>query len=505
METHAGVGAPKTQRLGRFRRARTSPAEDAAPREPLPDGVSVAARRDAIHRRSLAAGDLLAAAVAVGIGVGLMGDERVSPWIVITLPLVILVSKMIGLYDRDEHRLYKATLDEVPTLFQVSALYALLIWLSSPLFMEGDVSKRQVLGLWALLLVTMVAARSIARYAGRSVTDPERCLVVGDATSALHLRTKLRRSYSLKAEIVGRVGMPHGRRRDDPPAPDGNVGDVPVLGRADELSVTLIEQEIERVIIAPGTSYSDEILDMIRLVKFFGRKVSVLPRLFEVVGSSVEFDDVEGVTLLGVRRYGLSRSSRFLKRAMDVVGATVGLIVLAPLFAVAAAAIKLTSPGPVFFKQKRIGRDGREFDIFKFRTMVEGADGKKCDLLDLNQAADGLFKIPDDPRITKVGRYLRKTSLDELPQLLNVLRGEMSLVGPRPLVVDEDRRIEGWQRRRLHLVPGMTGHWQILGSSRIPVQEMVKIDYLYGANWSLWMDMKILLRTVPYVVSRRAL
>ena len=142
--------------------------------------------------------------------------------------------------------------------------------------------------------------------------------------------------------------------------------------------------------------------------------------------------------------------------------------------------------------------------MLKFRTMFDGAEAEKAALHEVNEA-DGLFKIADDPRITRVGRFLRRSSLDELPQLFNVLRGEMSLVGPRPLVPDEDERIEGWHRSRLEVTPGMTGLWQIFGSSRIPLHEMVKIDYLYGANWSLWLDVKILLRTVPYALGRRGL
>jgi lipopolysaccharide/colanic/teichoic acid biosynthesis glycosyltransferase len=167
-------------------------------------------------------------------------------------------------------------------------------------------------------------------------------------------------------------------------------------------------------------------------------------------------------------------------------------------------AIKIDSPGPALFRQRRIGRDDEEFEMLKFRTMADGADGQKAKLRALNEA-DGLFKIAEDPRITRIGRLLRRTALDELPQLLNVLRGDMSLVGPRPLVPEDDQGIVGWQRRRLHLTPGITGHWQVLGSARVPLQEMVKIDYLYGANWSLWGDVKLLLRTIGYIMSRRGL
>jgi exopolysaccharide biosynthesis polyprenyl glycosylphosphotransferase len=262
--------------------------------------------------------------------------------------------------------------------------------------------------------------------------------------------------------------------------------------------------DIHRLVVAPGPEDQGQILDLVRAAKAVGLKVSVVPRMLEVVGSSVVFDDVEGVTLLGVRRFGLSRSAWALKRSTDVLAAAFGLVVLGPLLAIIALAITVGSRGPVLFRQERVGRDGRIFSMVKFRTMIDGAHGQQAALRDRNEA-DGLFKIADDPRITRVGGILRRASLDELPQLWNVLRGQMSLVGPRPLVPEDDQRVEGWYRRRLHLRPGMTGRWQVLGSARIPLHEMVKLDYLYAANWSLWLDVKILLRTIAFVVGRRGL
>jgi exopolysaccharide biosynthesis polyprenyl glycosylphosphotransferase len=243
----------------------------------------------------------------------------------------------------------------------------------------------------------------------------------------------------------------------------------------------------------------------VRTLKAVGVRVSILPRLLEVVGSTVAFDDLHGVTVMGVKRFELTRSSTAVKRIFDLVWTSVGLLALAPFMLLAAIAIKLDSPGPVFFRQQRVGRYGQRFQIFKFRTMVADAEAQKDALRDRNEVEGGMFKIAADPRVTRVGRFLRKTSLDEIPQLLNILKGEMSLVGPRPLVLEEDMRVQGWHRRRLELTPGMTGPWQILGPTRVPLREMVAIDYLYVANWSLWNDMKILLRTVSYVFSFRGL
>jgi lipopolysaccharide/colanic/teichoic acid biosynthesis glycosyltransferase len=207
------------------------------------------------------------------------------------------------------------------------------------------------------------------------------------------------------------------------------------------------------------------------------------------------------MTMLGVRRFGLSRSSRLLKRTFDIILALIALVIIFPLITLLALAVRSESRGPIFFRQVRVGRDGTHFRIFKFRSMVVDADAQKETLRALNEAGDGLFKLADDPRVTRVGKLLRQTSLDELPQLFNVVRGEMSLVGPRPLVIDEDIHVVGLDRSRLHLTPGMTGPWQILGS-RVPMQEMVGIDYLYVANWSLWLDVKVLVRTVRHVLRR---
>lgn len=225
----------------------------------------------------------------------------------------------------------------------------------------------------------------------------------------------------------------------------------------------------------------------------------------EVVGPSVELGDLAGVAPIGVGRAQLTRSSMALKRAFDLLGAAIMLVSVAPLMLVIALAIKLDGRGPVFFRQLRVGRHGGHFHMLKFRTMVPNAEALKESLRDRNEAREGLFKIADDPRVTRVGRFLRKSALDELPQLLNIVRGEMGLVGPRPLVIDEDRQIEGWHRRRLELTPGMTGPWQILGPARVSLREMAEIDYLYVANWSLWSDIKILLRTVLHVFARRGL
>jgi lipopolysaccharide/colanic/teichoic acid biosynthesis glycosyltransferase len=205
-----------------------------------------------------------------------------------------------------------------------------------------------------------------------------------------------------------------------------------------------------------------------------------------------------------MHRFQAGSPSLPVKRGFDLVGAALLLVLVAPLMVVIATAIRVGSRGPVLFTGLRIGKDGKPFRMLKFRSMVDGADQRKDELRHLNEAY-GVFKIADDPRITPVGRWLRRTHLDELPQLFNVIRGQMSLVGPRPLPPDEDRVIQGWHRERLDVPPGITGHWQVLGSSRIPLDEMVELDHRYLANWSPWEDLKLLLRTIPVVLRGRGL
>jgi lipopolysaccharide/colanic/teichoic acid biosynthesis glycosyltransferase len=216
----------------------------------------------------------------------------------------------------------------------------------------------------------------------------------------------------------------------------------------------------------------------------------------------VEVNQIEGIGFLSYQPPILTRSSRLLKRSFDLFAGGLLVIFFAPLMVLIGTAIKLDSRGPVFFRQTRVGHEGKRFRLIKFRTMVDDADAHIDALMGDSSDPDWLL-IADDPRITRVGRLLRKTSLDELPQLWNVLKGEMSLVGPRPLSERDDEGVVGWSRHRLDLVPGLTGPWQVMGRTSIPFQEMVDLDYDYVTNWSLSSDLKVLLQTVPAVVRGR--
>jgi exopolysaccharide biosynthesis polyprenyl glycosylphosphotransferase len=452
-------------------------------------GVIPPARRDTVFRRLLALADMTAALAGIMI-LGAFTGRGIPPLTLIAVPLIVLMAKVAGRYDHDEVVLRKSTLDETPALFALSAVFA-LAW-SGVAFLTGshlELGGAGVVVLWASTGAALVVARATARSLARAAAPPERTLIVGDAEARAKVTQSLQYDPAARVEVVGYLPLEEGD------SPEGRLA-------FEEVEATVYTLGVERVMLVPAGDHFEDALDLVRRAAAAGVKVSIVPRLFEVVGSAVEFDAVGDLTVLGVRRPGLSRSSQLLKRGMDIVASAVGLFVLAPLGLLVALAIKFDSPGPIFFRQARVGRDGRSFRMFKFRSMVEGAERQRAALEDRNESS-GLFKLSDDPRVTRVGRWLRIHSLDELPQLINVLRGEMSLVGPRPLVIDEDALVEGWHRDRLRLPPGMTGPWQVLGPRRPPLQEMVKVDYLYATNWSIWNDIKILLRTLGHVLGRR--
>jgi exopolysaccharide biosynthesis polyprenyl glycosylphosphotransferase len=487
----SSVGAPRTAPPGtRVLRPVRAPA-----RAPLP------ILRDAIFRRLLAIADLAAAAGGLAI-IGLSTRHGIDLPSMATIPLIVLIAKMTGRYEHDELVLRKSTLDEIPSLLALAGTFA-LTW-SVVAFVAKDqlhLGGAGIALLWGSTAALLVCARATARTIAQLSAPLERVLIVGSSLARERLAQSLASDPGARIEVVGFLPLEDERRV---------ISDWGARSRRrrhvsfEDLEKMVAELDIHRLFLIPTSADNETMLDAVSRTTALGMKVSIVPRLFEVVGSAVEFDTVGGVTVLGVRRPGLSRSSRAVKRTMDVIGSALGMLVLAPLGALVALAVKLDSPGPVFFAQLRVGRDGRPFRMVKFRSMIDGAEAQRAALEALNET-DGNFKLTEDPRVTRIGRLLRRTSIDELPQLINVFRGDMSLVGPRPLILDEDRLIEGRHRERLQFAPGMTGPWQVLGPRRPPLSEMVKTDYLYAANWSLWTDIKILLRTIAHVAAQRGL
>lgn len=294
------------------------------------------------------------------------------------------------------------------------------------------------------------------------------------------------------------VGYLAPRPGPDDPMPPG----LPWLGGVEELVVASREHRVNRILLASPDIGPDAEVGLVRRASDSGVRVSLLPHVVDVLGPSTEIDHLEGVTVLGINPPRLARSSQILKRSLDLVIAVPALVLFAPVVAVLALLVRLDSPGPAFYSQARVGRRGRTFQIWKLRTMVVGAEARESELRDKSADPNWLL-LAEDPRVTRMGRFLRQTSLDEVPQLWNVVRGEMSLVGPRPITPEAYEGVAEWGLRRLDLTPGLTGMWQVLGRTWISFEEMIKLDYLYVTSWSLWRDIQILLKTLPVVVSRR--
>jgi exopolysaccharide biosynthesis polyprenyl glycosylphosphotransferase len=347
----------------------------------------------------------------------------------------------------------------------------------------------------------VVLRSGMRAFAKRQVWYLQNALIVGPVDQASAILEKILRHREWGINVVACVERPGDKLT---PAPTEHLLDlVPVLGGDPDIVGLVRRLDIDRVMLTPALSESRRV-EVVCELSELGIHVDLVPSWSDVIGTRFEVNEMEGIPLLTMPRPRLMKSSLRLKRALDLVVGTVALVILAPVIAACALAIKLDSPGPVFFRQRRIGRDDRPFQVFKFRSMYADADSRKDEVATLNfhggGNGSGMFKIREDPRITRVGRFLRRYSLDEIPQLFNILRGEMSFVGPRPLIETEDRQIEGRFRRRLSLTPGLTGLWQAHGRSDIPFEQMVNLDYLYVTNWSLWGDVKLVMRTVSAVV-----
>jgi exopolysaccharide biosynthesis polyprenyl glycosylphosphotransferase len=349
-----------------------------------------------------------------------------------------------------------------------------------------------VISILLLALARLVQQQIIGGLFARGV-GVSRVIIVGAGEVGRTVMRTIVARPDLGYQVVGFVD-------DNPQKGETDIGRFKALGPVRNLSRLVEDEVVDGVIITLPWMYHRKIMSIVHECERRQVSARIVPDLFQMSLSQVDVDDLGGVPLISVREVGFERGAHVIKRAVDFFVALLGLTLGAPLMGLIALAIRLDSPGAIFFHQPRVGADGRLFEIYKFRSMREGAEGEVGDLSEWNEADGPLFKIRDDPRLTRVGRFLRRTSLDELPQLWNVLRGEMSIVGPRPALPGEVSDYKEWHKKRLQVRPGMTGLWQVSGRSLLSFDEGVLLDVYYIENWSLWLDFKIMLRTAPQVV-----
>ena len=428
------------------------------------------------------------------------------PLLLIGIPWWVLLAYGHRLYHLDSHRADYRAADEIGPVLQMATLWSWTFLVALSVFKSDDVRVTRVAIFWALAVLLLMAFRSGVRVWGkRRVWYLQNALIIGPTTQATAILRKILRHPEWGINVVACIDFRNSKRF---PGRTTHLFDlVPVFRGDHDVGEMVRSLDVDRVMLAPGLTESRRRIEMVCELSEIGVHVDLVPSWSDVVGGRLDLHEMEGMPLLTVPRTGLRRSSRALKRALDLAVATAALVLLSPLLLACTVAIKLESPGSALFRQRRIGRDGQPFEVLKFRSMYLDADVRKDEVAQLNFHGggnrNGMFKIREDPRITRVGGILRRFSLDELPQLLNILRGEMSLVGPRPLIENEDRQVEGRFRRRLLLTPGLTGSWQVNGRSEIPFEDMVSLDYLYVTNWSIWGDMKLILRTFAAVLRGR--
>jgi exopolysaccharide biosynthesis polyprenyl glycosylphosphotransferase len=463
-----------------------------------------ARRRGWVIRRALAAADLAGLAIAFVLAETLIGGGVTmghALLFVASIPAWILVAKLYGLYDNDEERTDHSTADEFVGVFHLITIGAWILYAGAWLTGLWTPELAEFVFFWGAGIGLVTAGRATARAVCRqTISYLQNTIIVGAGDVGQLVARKLVKHPEYGINLVGFVDASPKAQRED-------LEHLTLLGAPEDIAEIVHTYEVERVVIAFSNESHEELLHLIRSLKGLPVQIDIVPRLFEIVGRGVEIHTIEGLPLVALPQLKLSRSSRLLKRTLDLTISGVALVLLAPLFGFVALKIKLDSAGPVFFKQQRMGYGNKPFRMIKFRTMIADADARRGEVAHLNMHATNgdarMLKIPDDPRITPFGKTLRKLSIDELPQLINVLKGDMSLVGPRPLPLDEDELVEDWGRHRLTLKPGMTGLWQVSGRSSIPFGEMLNLDYIYVSGWSLWGDLRLIARTIPAVFRGR--
>jgi exopolysaccharide biosynthesis polyprenyl glycosylphosphotransferase len=438
--------------------------------------------RDQRRRRMLGVADLLATA-AIGITAAAVVGETTA-WAALAIPVGPLTAKLLGLYDQDHRAIRHLTVDELPTLSVWAGITTILALILAPGEVTLEVAALVALG----ATVVSFVLRATARWAWRRLTPPERALVVGDGAPAEAIRRKIELFPDMHLVLAG-VESP----AEHVAAIDGNETEaMTAMDRA--------LQGVDRMVLAWPGAEPRLIQLLVEHCRRLEVKLSVVSPFRGKARPALRLSQVADLPLLEYNTWDVPRSTRALKRAFDIAASSLGLVVLAPVLAMIALAIKLDDRGPVLFRQQRVGRNGHPFTLIKFRSMCADAEEKLNGLVDLERLESPMFKLRSDPRITRVGRRLRRFSFDELPQLINVLRGEMSLVGPRPEEVAVAKRYLPEHAFRFEVKPGVTGPMQVFGRGELTFEERLAVEIDYVENLSITRDLGLLAQTLPAVI-----
>jgi exopolysaccharide biosynthesis polyprenyl glycosylphosphotransferase len=458
-------------------------------------GASGARRRGALLRRMLATGDwlTLVATLCIVTAASPKTDVGTLFWATMFSPVWILVLKLHGLYDNDHRRIRHSTLDELSSLISAAALGTLALDGLLALSPVGPLAAGSAIAVGLGALLGSFVSRAVLRFFWHRLAGAAPGIVIGPAATIAVVARRVATHPETRLHLVGYLS-PRGE------AAAHDAGGLPRLGSIADISRVAREQEVERVIVTEQEMSEAAAERMIEQCKAAGLALTFLPQHFGLLGPGIELNRLAELPVLDFRFSDPPRSTVALKRLIDVLISGSLLILFSPVLLASSLLILLDSGRPVLFRQRRAGKDGRPFTVLKFRTMVQGAEEQLGELVDLEKLDEPAFKIADDPRVTRAGRMLRRYSLDELPQFINVIRGDMSLVGPRPeeeaVVALYDER----QRLRLGVKPGMTGPMQVYGRGDLTFEERLAMERDYLDNISVAGDLAILLRTPAAIV-----
>jgi exopolysaccharide biosynthesis polyprenyl glycosylphosphotransferase len=486
------TGAQRTAAQAAAKAAAPVPrAEPPAPGRLGLSGPDGSRRRGAMLRRLLAAGDWVAlvGALCVVTASTSTTDIGVLFWAVMFSPAWILVIKLHGLYDNDHRRIRHSTLDELASLVSASVLGTLVLDGLLALSPVGPLSPISAIGVGLGALVGSFVLRGVLRFLWHHLTGLAAGVVIGPAAAVDMVARRVSTHPETRLALVGYLSQN-----------DDHATELPRLGGLGDIAAVAREYAIERVVVTELEMSGPGAEKLIEECKIAGLALTFLPQHYGLLGPGIELNRLAELPVLDFRFSDPSRSTEAMKRVMDVVVSGLLLLLFSPLLAAIALAILLDSGRPILFRQARAGLEGKPFKVLKFRTMVADAEQRLGELVDLEKLEQPAFKIRDDPRVTRVGRPLRRFSLDELPQLFNVLRGEMSLVGPRPEEESVVALYDERQRGRLAIKPGMTGPMQVYGRSDLTFEERLAMERDYLDNLSLLTDLALLLRTPRAVI-----
>lgn len=423
--------------------------------------------------------------------------EQNSRLLVFSIFTLIAIFNIFSLYSKNNR---KSEVDEIGKI--IGALTAGMLFFEFMTIFYRDLIFKRLIIFWAwiisIVLVSLfrisliILEKKLKKYGFNS----SNVLVVGTNEIAKMILNRVKSNPELGMRVRGIIS-------DNPSDIGKNIFGFNVLGSISDIKSIIRDQNISKIIFAIPEADPSIMMKVIEECELEKVKFLFTPKILDIVASRINTDEISGFPLIAVNEIQLYGFKAFVKRSSDLILGSMLLILLLPVILIISILIKLDSKGPVLFWQNRVGKNGKIFKMFKFRSMFLGSDESYDSLKSKNEADGHIFKIKNDPRLTNVGKILRKLSLDELPQIINVLRGEMSLVGPRPPLPREVENYNEWHKKRLRILPGITGLWQVSGRSELPFEDMVKLDLLYIENWSLWLDLKILFKTIPVVLMAR--